>query len=400
MKTNSCYVQLFSLRGVFVIQPNPKVEFSGERFKVKYSLTGYGLEDAQKIAQFICVEDTIEFPYELVAEGEYRDQMVGQVEDFQQIEEDRYQTLISYAVEVSGFELPQLLNVIYGNITFVHGIRVESLELATSLMAAFQGPRYGLEGIRDLVDEPTRPLVSTALKPMGLSVVQLAEMAYQCALGGIDIIKDDHGLSDQSFCPYRERIPRCVEAVNKANQETGFRSLYFPAVNGKMEEFWEKAHFAKEQGADGLMLMPGLCGIDTARMLAEDESLGLPVLYHPGFLGTYRMTSAFGISPFVLHGQLARLIGADISIFPHHGGRFSPPAEESRQAIEGLMIDMGTIKKSMPSPGGGVKPESLENMVEFYGRDVICLAAGNLHRLGPDLTENSRVFRENAESLA
>jgi hypothetical protein len=37
-------------------------------------------------------------------------------------------------------------------------------------------------------------------------------------------------------------------------------------------------------------------------------------------------------------------------------------------------------------------------MVEFYGTDLICLAAGNLHRMGPDLVENSRVFRQQAEA--
>jgi ribulose-bisphosphate carboxylase large chain len=31
-------------------------------------------------------------------------------------------------------------------------------------------------------------------------------MAHACALGGIDIIKDDHGLSDQPFCRYEERV--------------------------------------------------------------------------------------------------------------------------------------------------------------------------------------------------
>lgn len=100
----------------------------------------------------------------------------------------------------------------------------------------------------------------------------------------------------------------------------------------------------------------------------------------------------------MLHGQLARLMGADISIFPHHGGRFAPPEEESRLAVDGLRVEMGNVKESLPSPGGGVKPELVKNMAEFYGPDVVCLAAGNLHRLGPDLVENSRIFRTQAEN--
>jgi len=381
-----------------VIDPNPPVRFSGERFQVLYTLSGYAAQDAEDMARFICVEDTIEFPHELVAPGEFHDLMVGQVESFDEVSSGRYQVWISYAVETTGFEIPQLLNVIYGNITFIPGIRVEKLDLSPAILSAFKGPRFGREGIRDKLQVKSRPMISTALKPMGLSPGQMAEMAYKCALGGIDIIKDDHGLSDQEYCPYRERIPRCADAVRKANQETGFRSLYFPVVNGRMEEFWEKAKFAKESGADGVMLMPAFCGFDTARSLAEDDSLGLAIMYHPGFLGTYRRSQEFGIAPYVLNGQLPRLIGADITIFPHYAGRFAPPEEECRQAMEATLDPMGTYKPILPSPAGGVKPEFVKDMAAFYGSDVICLAAGNLHRLGPDLIENSRIFRKEAEN--
>ena len=379
-----------------MIEPNPPVQFSGERFQVLYTLSGYSNEDAEVMAQFICVEDTIEFPHELVAPGEFHDLMVGRVENFEKVG-DRFSVCISYAVETTGFEIPQLLNVIYGNISFLPGIRVEKLELSQTILNAFKGPRYGRQGIRDLLGEPSRPLISTALKPMGLSPVQMAEMAYQCALGGIDIIKDDHGLSDQEFCPFRERIPRCVEAIKKANLETGYRSLYFPVINGKMEEFWDKAHFARENGADGVMLMPAFCGIDTARRFAEDDDLALPVIFHSGFYGTYRRNPSVGIAPYVLNGQLPRLIGADITIFPHYAGRFAPPEAECLQIVDATQSPMGNLKPVLPSPAGGVKPEFVKDMAAFYGTDLLCLAASNLHRMGPDLVENSRVFRSQAE---
>lgn len=380
-----------------MIKPNPEVKFSGERFLVWYTLSGYTEEDARMIAKFICVEDTIEYPHELVEPGDYHDLMVGQVEKFEALDNSKYQVKITFAVETTGFELPQFLNVVYGNITFIPGIRVDKLELPPSLLAAFKGPRFGRKGIRDLMGVYDRPIISTAIKPMGLSASQLAEMAYQCALGGIDIIKDDHGLSDQAYSPYRERISRCVEAIQKANQTTGNKSLFFPAVNGRMDEFLEKAHFVKEEGADGIMIMPAFCGMDMARVLAEDDSLGLPIMSHPGFYGTYHSVPEFGISQYVINGQLPRLYGADISIFPHYEGRFAPPQEQCRAAADGTEVEMGTIKTCLPSPGGGVKPEYVKDMSKFYGKDVICLAAGNLHRMGPDLVENSRVFRQMAE---
>jgi ribulose-bisphosphate carboxylase large chain len=55
----------------------------------------------------------------------------------------------------------------------------------------------------------------------GSSTAALAEMAYQLALGGIDVIKDDHGLANQTWSPFEQRVTACCAAVAKANQETG-----------------------------------------------------------------------------------------------------------------------------------------------------------------------------------
>ena len=92
------------------------------------------------------------------------------------------------------------------------------------------GPRFGRAGIRALLDVADRPLLGTALKPMGLSAADLADLAYQLALGGVDIIKEDHGLTDQPFAPFDERVPRCAEAVALANRQTGYRCLYVPNI--------------------------------------------------------------------------------------------------------------------------------------------------------------------------
>jgi ribulose-bisphosphate carboxylase large chain len=382
-----------------VIDPNPDLTFTGERFRVHYTLSGYGEDDARQVAAFICVEQTIEFPHELVPPGALHDLMVGQVETFTPQGDSRFGVVISYASEAAGMELPQFLNVVFGNVSFTPGVRVERFELPPRLAGAFRGPRFGRQGVHDLMAVYDRPLTCTALKPLGLSAGQMAEMAYRCALGGIDIIKDDHSLSDPPFCPFRERIPRCVEAVARANRQTGYRSLYFPSVGGRMEAFHQKVAFAREAGADGLMIMPAFSGLDTLRMVAEDDAVGLPLIFHPGFLGTYRRSGDFGLSPFVLHGQLSRLMGADITIFPHYHGRFAPPKVECQLALEGTSTPMQHVKANLPAPAGGVRAEHFEEMRDFYGWDAVFLMASNLHRHGPDLVESSRRIRAVAEGL-
>lgn len=53
----------------------------------------------------------------------------------------------------------------------------------------FPGPRFGVEGLRRLMNVRDGPLLCTALKPMGNCSKDFAEMAYSFAKGGIDIIK-------------------------------------------------------------------------------------------------------------------------------------------------------------------------------------------------------------------
>lgn len=381
-----------------MIIPSVELEVSGERFAVVYQVIGNEAE-ARSRAEDICIEQTVEYPADLVPKGGIRDHVFGKIASFEKVSEKTYLAAITFANEVSGFQLTQLLNVIFGNISMKPGIRVMRLDLPASLLKHFKGPRFGREGLREYLGIPKRPLISTAVKPMGLSAKNLADIAYQCAIGGIDIIKDDHGLENQIFAPFEERVERCAEAVARANQKTGYKCIYAPNVGGPTEKIVERSQFAKSTGAGGLMVLPGLSGLDTMRMLADDDSLGLPIILHPAFQGSFVLSEDFGISHFALHGQISRLAGADASVIPNYVGRFSYSRQECRSIAEGTGIDMHNIKPNFPMPGGGIGPESFEDMLQVYGSEVIYLISGNLHRHGSDLAKSSRTFREMVEKL-
>ena len=369
----------------------PVPGLSGDRFRVVYRLVGTE-EDALNNAKGIALEQTVEFPDDLVPDGPIRDSIVGRIETFQQLENERYETTISYAIESAGDELTQLFNVIFGNSSIKSGIRVESLALPPSLLAKFKGPRFGQRGIRDLLHVPERPLLCTALKPMGLSPDQLAHLAYQCALGGIDIIKDDHGLTDQPFCRYEERVERCSEAVAKAYEETGQHAIYMPNVTAPTDQLLNRALFARQAGAGGLLICPGLTGMDSMRMLADDDRIALPVMSHPAFQGSFVVSPHDGVSHYALYGQMMRLAGADASVYPNYGGRFSFSRAECQSIVAGCTVSMGDLKPIFPTPGGGMNLERIPDMQQVYGNAVIYLIGGGLHRAGSDLVENSRSF--------
>ena len=79
--------------------------------------------------------------------------------------------VVEYAPALFDGSLTQLLNVVWGNVSLMDGVLLTDLELPEWVLQSFGGPRFGIPGIRRLVGNVQgRPLVSSALKPVGLGV--------------------------------------------------------------------------------------------------------------------------------------------------------------------------------------------------------------------------------------
>ena len=218
------------------------------RLYAYYQLHGTA-EQVEVIARALTVEETIEFPAELVTDPEINENVIGRVEGIEAIGEGCHDVAISYSVEVTGWELPQLINVLFGNCSMWPGVRLVDVSVPDSLLQRFSGPRFGTAGIRELLGADSRPLLATAIKPMGTSAEVFAEMVFECAAGGVDIIKDDHGLANQPYAPFSERVARCGDAVRAANDRYGTRALYMPCVNAPVDELVARVDLALEWGS-------------------------------------------------------------------------------------------------------------------------------------------------------
>jgi ribulose-bisphosphate carboxylase large chain len=133
--------------------PPTSLDVSGLRLRATYALAG-PVDDARARADFITVEQTIEFPADLIADDDIRRHVIGRIESLEAAGPDGSIAVINYAVETTGFELPQLLNVLLGNCSLVPGVRLVALELPDELLARFRGPRFGLSGLRRLLRAP------------------------------------------------------------------------------------------------------------------------------------------------------------------------------------------------------------------------------------------------------
>jgi ribulose-bisphosphate carboxylase large chain len=94
------------------------------------------------------------------------------------------------------------------------------------------------------------------------------------------------------------------------------------------------------------------------------------------------------------------MAGADAAIHPHKGGRFPFTDRDIDEIVQGVRAPMGTLKPILPMPGGGMTIENIPEMIRIYGRDVIFLIGGDLHRRGNSLSDGVRQYRRAVEAAA
>ena len=351
-------------------------------------------DQIETISRDITFEQTVEVPERLITSPTIQEQIVGKVESIQPIPEssDSFRVVIRFNLKLTGFQIPQLLNLVYGNISIKRNIKLMDIELPEEYLQHFSGPNSGISGIRRLLGVYQRPLLSTALKPMGASIEDFAAMARDFSLGGGDVIKDDHSLIDESFEQFRERVFRCHEAIEEANQKTGRRTLYFPNVVAPIDQIEKYIEAILHQGLPGVLLAPFLLGFDCIRSLAAKYPV--LVMAHPSLSGTHFHDRTHGMHPGVLLGKIFRLLGADISIFPNYGGRFFFTQAECRQICNHLRRPLGTLKPAFPAPAGGMRLHNIASMAEEYGEDVVLLIGGALLGHSDDLRKSTEIFME------
>ena len=357
----------------------------------EYQLTCDASEvDAQ--ARDLALEQTVEVPEALITDPAIRDGVVGRVEgiDRDAFGKGAHRVKVGYHAWLANGQIPQLLNLLFGNISIKGNIRLTAVTLPKPMLNRFRGPRFGLEGVRALLGVYGRPLLATAIKPRGLNNAGLAKIAGDFVRGGGDIVKDDHNLADDDYAAFCKRVLACHEAAVAANEATGRNGQYFPSLMAPSTELERYAEYLIKIGIKGVLVSPALIGYDAVRHLSETY----PLVYmaHPAFSGSYYANRAHGIAPEVLLGTLFRLMGCDMSVFPNYGGRFGLTREECVGIQSALQCPMGNHAPGWPAPAGGMSFERLPSMAEAYGVDSVFLVGGALLSHGDDLAASTREY--------
>jgi ribulose-bisphosphate carboxylase large chain len=342
-------------------------------------------DEIERAAMALALEQSVEVPLEAVRDAFVEDEIVGRVNAIREIAPGLYEVAVHLAEITTGGDVAQTINMLFGNSSLHQHVQLIDADFSPDLAASFGGPRFGIAGLRDLLGVHDRPLTCAALKPQGLPAERLARLAETFALGGIDVIKDDHGLADQAYSPFLERVRGCQRAVARVAQESGRRCIYAPSLVGTPANLRTFIQIVKDEGVGAVLIAPALVGMPVFHELVR-ELLDVPVLAHPAFAGAAR------VLPPLLLGKWFRLLGADAVIFPSFGGRFAFAATLCHEIAQAACSPLHGLRSSLPVPAGGIALERVPELVRFYGRDSMLLVGGSLLIAGEGLLERTRAF--------
>lgn len=352
--------------------------------------------DARSIdarARAIAIEQSVEMPVSTIDDRFVLSEILGRVEAIDDHGNGVFEVRIGLASATTGLEAGQLMNMLFGNTSIHDDIVLHDVVFPPDVLSAFGGANHGLDGLRERVGAEGRAMTCSALKPQGISPRRLADLAGRLARGGLDFIKDDHGLADQAYSRFADRVRACAAAVQEACRVTGHSTRYVPSLSGNLDRLRQQMDMARDAGVDTVLVAPMILGLPAIHALVR-EYPGMAFMAHPAMAGAAR------IAPPLLLGKLFRLLGADATIFPNHGGRFGYSADTCRELANAARAPWNGLRASVPVPAGGMTPERVPEMLDFYGSDVMLLIGGGLLAARARLTEETAAFTNSVRQHA
>jgi ribulose-bisphosphate carboxylase large chain len=340
-------------------------------------------------ARAVAVEQSVEMPVSAIEDERVLGEIVGRVRGIRDLGEGLFETRIALNVETTGHDAGQLMNMLFGNASILDDVMLHDAILPHETLTAFGGPRQGFAELRARVGVERRALTCSALKPQGMASARLADLAGRLAQGGVDYIKDDHGLADQAYSPFAER----VEAVAGALRAGGHKTRYVPSLTGDLDALRRQIGIARGAGIDTVMVAPMVAGLSNMHALAR-QNPDIAILAHPALGGATR------IAPPLLIGKLFRLFGAGAVVFPNYGGRFGYSRRTCEALARAALDDWGGMRPAAPVPAGGMRLARVPELLDFYGAQVMLLIGGDLLAARERLVEETRAFVNCVERYA
>jgi len=313
----------------------------------------------------------------------------------QGVETRDYIVQIAFPEVNIGEQIPMLLTAVVGNISMGGKIKLLDLRFPKKYVDGFGGPKFGIQGVREVMGVPERPLLNNMIKPCtGYPLEVGAELFREAALGGCDIIKDDELLADASFNSVLGRVKRYMEIEKQVYEETGERTLYTVNVSDKVPKIFENARRAVELGVNAIMVNFLAVGLPVLQALAEDPAVNVPILGHMDVAGAMYMSPFHGMSSHIVLGKLPRLAGADIVVIPAPYGKAPVIVDKFLNVARNLSFPLYDLKPTFPMPSGGITPSMVPDVMRDLGNDIVIGAGGGIHAHPQGPVAGGKAFRQ------
>jgi ribulose-bisphosphate carboxylase large chain len=332
---------------------------------------------------------------------------------------DQYLAWIAYDLDL--FEEGSIANLtssIIGNVfgfKALKSLRLEDMRIPAHYTKTFQGPAHGIVMEREYLNKYGRPLLGATTKPkLGLSARNYGRVVYEALRGGLDFVKDDENINSQPFMRWRDRYLYCMEAVNKAQADTGeIKGHYLNVTAGTMEQMYERADFAKELGSVIVMidLTIGYTAIQSMATWARRH--GVILHLHRAGHSTYTRQKTHGVN-FRVIAKWMRMAGVDHI----HAGTVVGKLEGDPNSVRGYYTtlrdaqvtadptiglyfeqDWAAMPGVMPVASGGIHAGQMPQLLHYLGEDVVLQFGGGTIGHPDGIAEGATANRVAVEAI-
>ncbi len=328
------------------------------------------------------------------------------------IDKKRQIVKIAYTQELfEADNMPQIMSAIAGNVfgmKALNSLRLLDISFPKDFIKAYKGPKFGIQGIRELIKVKKRPLLGTIVKPkVGLNEVEHAKVCGEAWIGGLDIVKDDENLTSMTFNKFEKRIEETFKIRDNAENETGEKKIYMPNITAKLSVMKKRADHVIDNGGEYIMvdiLTIGFSALQEIRDYLDDKNIVIHA--HRAMHAALTRNKKHGMTMLAL-AKLMRLIGMD----QLHTGTVVGKMEGGKQEVLDInevitkqkitdnnmtMLDQdwGNIKPTLPVASGGLSPLHVPDLIEILGKNMVYQFGGGCHGHPEGTKAGARAIRQ------
>ena len=292
----------------------------------------------------------------------------------------RGEIVVAFPIANVGTNISTLLATVAGNLFElgeVTGLRLLDIDLPDSYIDSFPGPRFGVQGTRELAGVHSGPMIGTIIKPsIGLTPRETARLVDSLCEGGIDFLKDDELMADPPYAPFTERLRAVAPVLQKHANRLGRMPMYAINISGSIGEMRQRHDMVVAAGGTCVMASVNWVGHSAIEDLRRYTQL--PIHGHRNGWGLWGRSPALGFG-FQAYQKIWRLAGIDHLHVNGLRNKFWEPDASVIESARACLAPWGHTRPVMPVFSSGQwAGQAVDTYAQLGSADLMHLAGGGI----------------------